>query len=413
MSHWIRHYITPTDDFDLIEKLKEDGHLTENGTIWNNIRGEYRICSHVLDLNNIAPELVEKWQKDYKDEATERDSFDEREYNDIGKWPVHVYDTIDEKKELKFGVNSAIHTDFLYGISILYPDKQFQIYVADEDGYVFDDGIIKNGNQNGNYVTKTGQSYDAAFLIKKSSVKFEDGIAYAKVPLRKAEPDAHSFFVTIKAPENLICEANDLGRKEKDSYDDYYAFLFDENHPSISMQRNVDVEGNLISKTPFIIYDYKGEERDMPFTKFEKMNYEARRSYAIQKNQIQIDIDPRDTEIIIKHQVNFDEELLKLKIKVPEEISENGEMTVLFGRSNFKGGWEENFFTRHPENKKFPFITDKDYEKNVSVKKDGHYETVRKKISEIRALYQAMNQERRNGLQSEESRELEEEQERE
>ena len=411
MSYWIHHYIKPADDFNLVEKLKADGYLTSPGTIWSSIRENYITYDNVIDMSKIIPKQVEHWKQEYKDSVTEQEPFDEREYDSIGKWPVHIFDVHGREnvKELEFDLNYGSHTEFLFGMSKLYPDERFIIMSVTETGRVLEDSMI----QNGGYVTKNGQKYEAAFLVKKSSIKFENGMAYARVPLKNEGSESRSFFVTIKAPEDLVCEADDLMLTEKDSYDDYFAFLFDENHPAILMQRYVDVEGNLLSKTPFIIYDYKGEERSMPFIKFERMNHNAKKAYAIEKNMIKMDIDPRDTEIIIKHQANFDEELLKLKIKVSEETSENGELTVIFGRSNFKDGYGDHFFTSHPENEKYSFVNDKDYEKNVSIRVNGHYETVRKKISEIRDLYQTMIQERRNGLQSEESIEMEEDQERE
>ena len=391
MSYWIYHEIWAKDnpEFNLIEKLQEDGALTNVHESENSYSPERM---GTLNLEKIAPKEVEmERERIRKYEEEHHRTVSEEDLRRIGTAIIVSFRGVaagdlrsdHEEAGLEFIFNYVPNIDYLFGISKKYPDITFNFRIITENGRNLADGYVKNGE----HVTNMGKPYGNVFIFKKTAAKFSrdtDEVAI-NVPILE-NGEEKSSFVTINAKKEDLLEAMDLGFHDRDNYDRYYAIPFP----------NADAT---------ITYSKYGEQKTVGVTDFRKMHYEARLKYAKEKAVVEFPIERRDI-----HELNGHEYYLyRVTFDVPTEISDTGKMSIIFNKFDFCLRPEDAF----PDTGSILFHSDKDYKKTVSVKKGSFYVKILMDLHEIKKLYQDFQKERRDTqLQSEESRMMEEETER-
>jgi len=390
MSYWIYHEIWAKDnpEFNLIEKLQEDGALTNVHESENSYSPE-RIGT--LNLEKIAPKEVEmERERVRKYEEEHHRTVSEEDLRRIGTAITISFrgeaagDLRSDHEEagLEFIFNYMPNIDYLFGISKKYPDVTFNFRIITENGRNLADGYVKNGE----HVTNMGKPYGNVFIFKKTAAKFSRDTDEVAINVPIQEPNEEkTAFVTIKTTKDALMEAIDFGFHDRNDYDKFYALPFQNAEDTIT-------------------YSKYGEQKTVGVTEFRKMHYEARVKYAKEKSIIEFPIEVRDLS-----QKNWNgTDLIRLSMDVPTTISDNGKMSILFNQWNFKSEREGL-----PISGTVLFHSENDYEKNVSVKKGATFEKIGMNVSDIKKLYQEFQKERRETqLQSEESRMMEEEPER-
>jgi hypothetical protein len=390
MSYWIYHEIWAKDnhEFNLIEKLQEAGALTNVHESEDSYSPE-RIGT--LNLEKIAPKEVEmERERVRKFEEEHHRTVSEEDLRRIGTAITVSFrgeaagDLRSDHEEagLEFISHYVPNIDYLFGISKKYPDITFNFRIITENGRNLADGYVKNGK----HVTNMGKPYGNVFIFKKAAAKFSrdtDEVAI-NVPILE-NGEEKSSFVTINAKKEDLLEAIDFGFHDRNNYDRYYAIPFP----------NAD---------DTITYSKYGEQKTVGVTEFRKMHYEARLKYAKEKSIIEFPVEVRDL-----YQKKWNgTDLIKLLMDVPTTVSDNGKMSILFNL------WDFNLEREGlPISGTVLFHSENNYEKNVSVKKGATFEKIGMNLSDIKKLYQEFQKERMESqLQSEESRMMEEEQER-
>lgn len=390
MSLWIYHEIWPkgNPEFNLLDKLQEEGIITnvhENESLY------FPEIEANMNFQLLAPDIVEKERERIRKHNEERDEVvSEESLLQIGlNVPIrfrgeNAGDLRSDHEEagLEFGFNRWTNIGYLFGISQKYPDVTFNYRIITERGVNLSDGYMKNGET----VTKDGKPYGNVFLFKKTAAKFSRDTEDVVINVPIQEPNEEkTAFVTIKTTKDALMEAVDFGFHDRNDYDKFYGLPFQNAEDTIT-------------------YSKYGEQKTVGVTEFRKMNYEARVKYAKEKSIIEFPIEVRDL-----YQKNWNgTDLLRLSMDVPTTISDNGKMSILFNLWDFKLEREGL-----PISGTVLFHSENNYEKNVSVKKGATFEKISMKLIDIKKLYQEFQKERRETqLQSEESRMMEEEQER-
>lgn len=390
MSYWFYHEIWPKEnpEFNLVEKLQEEGALTN---VHENEYSHYPEMVGTLNFEKIAPEEIQKERDKVRNYYEEHgDVISEEELNKVGT-DLKIYlrgeaagdlHSDHEEAGLEFAFNYIPNINYLSGISKRYPDVIFNYRIITESGKNLSDGYMKNGKT----VTKDGKPYGNVFLFKKTAAKFsrDTDEVIINVPILE-NGEEKSSFVTINAKKEDLLEAMDFGFHNRNNYDQYYAFPFPNAEDTIT-------------------YSKYGEQKTVGVTEFRKMHYEARVKYAKEKSIIEIPVEVRD----LSEQNWNGTDLIRLSMDVPTTVSDNGKMSILFNKWDFKLEREEL-----PLSGTVLFHSENDYEKNVSVKKGAIFEKIGMNVSDIKKLYLDFQKERREKqLQSEESRMMEEETER-